>query len=64
MKTVDCGCGGHALVECRGDIVRVICEDCGKYIATAPERGETEREQMKRACFLWNAEQGDKGKRI
>lgn len=57
METVKCLCGGNPLVCFEGMDIMVVCDECGVSVSTSPEKGETERQQMKRVVMLWNNKQ-------
>lgn len=57
MKTNNCACGSeHILLEFvnGGTMIRVFCDDCGKYTVQEAGKECSDRDAMKKAVEKWN----------
>lgn len=57
MKTNNCICGSnHVILESvnNATVMRVVCDDCGRYTIYEQKTGESNRETMKKAVEKWN----------
>lgn len=57
MDTIDCACGGHAVLEYRNSIVCVFCDKCKFKVYGAPITQQTTLEQIEKTIHRWNREQ-------